>query len=284
MQKTSNAGVQNTQEEKFSHWQVLNPVFYAKQFIGWTKTSYSMLAIGWVIISFISFGMGSTINGFTWLTWLASGLGWTTVIAIKEAKPFNGLFGMLSALIYIYVAWVHSNPADAVLQLTYIILLDLPVLLIPSWVKNAEKKVRFIHETDIRGEKLGKKFWYTAIIIIAVIAFTAAYFFETLVLHTPRPISDSLVLGTGLVGAVLTTFRFSESWYAWLLQGAMQIVLWTLTVLAGGVLGPSALVILVTYLMYFANDITALFQSPWFHHKQYNEEARNKNSLSVSRR
>lgn len=275
MQNTSKAGVPT--QENFSHWQVLNPMFYARQFIGWTKTSYIMLAVGWAIISFISFGMGAQITGFTWLTWLASGLGWTTVLAIKEAKMLNGLVGMASALIYIYVAFVHQNPADAMLQFTYIIILDIPVLFMPNWVKNAHKNVRFIHETDARGEKHGKKFWYSIIGIVAVVAFISAYLFETLVLHTPRPISDSLVLGTGLVGAVLTTFRFSESWFAWLLQGFMQIVLWTLTVIAGGTLGASALVILVTYLMYFANDITALIQSPWFHHKQYNAEALAKN-------
>jgi len=138
----------------------------------------------------------------------------------------------------------------------------------PSWVKDTDKHVRFIHETDIRGEKHGKSFWYTIIAIVAVVAFVAAYLFETQVLHTPRPISDSLVLGTGLVGAVLTTFRFSESWFAWLLQGIMQIALWGLTVAAGGALGASALVILVTYLMYFANDVLAIVQSSWFHHKE----------------
>ena len=125
----------------------------------------------------------------------------------------------------------------------------------------------------MRAEKHGKAFWYSVISVVAIVAFISAYLFETLVLHTPRPISDSLVLGTGLVGAVLTTFRFSESWFAWLLQGAMQIVLWGLTVVAGGALGASALVILVTYLMYFANDVLALVQSPWFQHKQYNKEA-----------
>ena len=260
--------MQNASSQQISHWQLINPLWYAEQFKGWTRLSYTLLIIGLLIIAYTSFGMGAPISGMTFATFFAAAFGWTTVLGLKEAKPMNGLFGLLSAAIYIYVAWLHSNPADAVLQLTYVILLDIPVLVMPSWVKDTDKHVRFIHETDIRGEKHGKVFWYTVIAIVAIVAFVAAYLFETQVLPTPRPISDSLVLGTGLVGAVLTTFRFSESWFAWLLQGIMQIALWGLTVAAGGALGASALVILVTYLMYFANDVLAIVQSSWFHHKE----------------
>lgn len=277
--QVSPAGVLNTQEEqKVSHWQVLNPLWYVQQFRGWTRLSYILYSIGLLIILYTSFGMGAPITGMTFATFFAASFGWTTVLGLKEAKPMNGLFGLLSAAIYIYVAWLHKNPADAILQLTYVIILDIPVLLVPSWVKNAHKNVRFIHETNLRGEKHGKVFWYSVVGAVMVVAFVSAYLFETLVLHTPRPISDSLVLGTGLVGAVLTTFRFTESWFAWLIQGVMQIVLWGFTVAAGGALGASAIVILVTYLMYFANDILALIQSPWFHHKEINKEIIAKNA------
>lgn len=255
------------QTNHISHWQLLNPIWYGQQFKGWTRLSYTLLGVGLLIITYTSFAMGAVITSMTFATFFAAAFGWITVLGLKEAKPMNGLFGLLSAAIYIYVAWLHRNPADAMLQLTYVILLDIPVLIMPGWVKNTNQHVRFIHETDIRGEKHGKVFWYTMLTVIAIIAFVAAYLFETKILHTPRPISDSLVLGTGLIGAVLTTFRFSESWFAWLLQGIMQIILWGLTVVAGGALGASAIVILVTYLMYFANDILALLQSSWFHHK-----------------
>lgn len=258
--------------QHISHWQVFNPFWYAEQFRGWTRLSYTLLVIGLLIIIYTSFGMGAAINGMTFATCFAAAFGWITVLGLKEAKPMNGLFGLLSAAIYIYVAWLHKNPADAVLQLTYVILLDIPVLVMPSWVKNTDKHVRFIHETDTRGENHGKVFWYIVVALVAIVAFVAAYLFETQILHTPRPISDSLVLGTGLVGAVLTTFRFSESWFAWLLQGIMQIALWGFTVAAGGALGASALVILVTYLMYFANDVLAIVQSSWFHHKDITEQ------------
>ena len=45
-----------------------------------------------------------------------------------------------------FVAIDAKNYNDVLLQTVYILTLDLPVLLMPSWAKNVKSKVRFLHE------------------------------------------------------------------------------------------------------------------------------------------
>ncbi|MBZ1508247.1 nicotinamide riboside transporter PnuC [Leuconostoc mesenteroides] len=242
--------------------------WYVHQMSGWTRTSYILLIFGYLVITYSSFFAGSPINHMTWWTFVAAIFGFTTTLAITNARPLNGVFGLLSALIYIAMALQANNPADAVLQAVYIVLLDIPVLIIPGWAIDVEKRIRFIHETDARGEKHGKSFWYPVLIGSAIVAFIAAYLFETQVLHTPRPVADSAVLATGLVGALLTTFRFSEAFAMWLIQGVAQVLLWGLT----AVHGDANWVLFLTYMLYVGNDLIGVFQSSWFHHKVYTQE------------
>nr|WP_273713978.1 nicotinamide mononucleotide transporter [Leuconostoc mesenteroides] len=125
---------------------------------GWTKTSYILLIFGYLVITYSSFFAGSPINHMTWWTFVAAILGFTTTLTITNTRPLNGVFGLLSALIYIAMALQANNPADAVLQAVYIVLLDIPVLIMPGWTMDVEKRIRFTHETDARGEKHGKSF------------------------------------------------------------------------------------------------------------------------------
>lgn len=87
-------------------------------------------------------------------TLAAALLGFTTTLAITNARPINGILGLVSALVYIGLALDAGNPADAVLQFVYIILLDLPVILMPSWSENVATRVRKLSEVKERGEKM----------------------------------------------------------------------------------------------------------------------------------
>ena len=264
MQSTSSAGVQNTQtKDRITLKDLFSIKWYIHQTMGWNPISYWLIAIAAVGNFYISFFMGHPITWVTFVTYVASILSIWCIGGITNAKPVNSVGGILSAVLYIIVALYSKNPADAMLQGFYILVLDLPVLLMPSWATNVHQKIRFIHETDLRGEKFGKMFWYPVLVILGVGLFALSFWFETHMLHTPRPLFDSLVLGSGAVGAILTTFRFGEAFGFWLLQGALQVILWGYTALSGD----ANWVLFFTYMLFLVNDLVGVFASKWFHHK-----------------
>lgn len=148
----------------------------------------------------------------------------------------------------------------AVKRTLYILTLDLPVLLMPSWAKDVDKKVRFLHE---KGHGL-RNWLLTILFFVVVLALT--YYSDTHWFISPRPWTDSIAATIGITGSLLTTLRFSESYYCWTLQGIMSVILWGITAAQGDANG----VLFVTYLLYLANDMIAFFDKniSWFHHKK----------------
>lgn len=247
---------------------LFNPMWYVEQTKGWMWESYAIILVAIIGNAFISFGMGHPITWVTYLTYIASILSVWCIGGIANARPVNGVGGIVSAAIYIVVALVAHNPADALLQGIYILVLDLPVLMIPTWSQNVEKKIRFIHETKIRGEKHGPAFWYTVTAIAFIVAFGGAYLIEVFLLGSPRPITDSLVLGSGFAGAILTTFRFGESGVMWFIQGLLQVALWGQTAM----MGDANWVLFFTYALFMFNDFLLVYKSKWVHHKAETQE------------
>lgn len=239
-----------------SWYSVFKPSWYVDQMKGWSSKSYALLLTGLGII----FGMtvAGPINGITVLTLLAGMLGFTCTISITNAKPLNGVLGLLSALIYIVVAIHAKNFNDVLLQTVYILTLDLPVLLMPSWAKDVDKKVRFLHE---HGHAL-RNWLLTILFFVMVLALT--YYSDTHWFISPRPWTDSIAATIGITGSLLTTLRFSESYYCWTLQGIMSVTLWGITAAQGD----ANYVLFVTYILYLCNDCLAFFDKniSWFHH------------------
>lgn len=239
-------------------YSIFEPKWYVDQMKGWSTRSYMLLLTGLGII----FGMtvAGPINGITILTLLAGMLGFTCTLSITNAKPLNGILGLTSALIYIAVAIHAKNFNDVLLQTVYIITLDLPVLLMPSWAKDVDKKVHFLHE---HGK--GIRNWLLTIIFFGIVL-AILYYSDTHCFISPRPWVDSIAATIGITGSLLTTLRFSESYYFWTLQGIMSVVLWGLT----AVQGDANWVLFVTYILYLSNDMIAFFDKKisWFHHNK----------------
>lgn len=243
-------------------YSVFKPSWYIDQMKGWTKPSYRLLLFGIGIIIGMTLG-GGKLNTLTISTMLAGALGFTCTLSITNAKPLNGVLGLVSALIYIFVAIHARNFNDVLLQSVYILTLDLPVLLMPSWAKNVKAKVRYLHENG-----KGLRNWSLTVLFF-ILVLCATYYSDTHIFISPRPMVDSFAATIGITGSLLTTLRFSESYYCWIIQGLSSIILWGITATQGD----ANWVLFATYLLYFANDMIALLdkQVAWFHHKQYHQ-------------
>lgn len=248
---------QSTKE--YAWYSVLKPSWYIEQMRGWSTASYYLLYLGIGII--IGMTVSNPITAVALMTLAAGVLGFTTTVATTNAKPINGLFGLVSAVIYIIVAIGAKNYNDVLLQATYIVLLDIPILLLPSWAKDVDKKVRFMTE-----EGHGVRNWaLTGVFFLVVLGIL--YYSDTHIFISPRPLIDSLAATIGITGAMLTTLRFSDSYAFWFLQGLFSVTLWGIT----AVQGDANWVLFVTYIMYLANDGISFFDknTPWFHHQKH---------------
>lgn len=243
--------------EKIAWYNIFKPGWYVEQMKGWSLRSYALLLLGVGLIVGMTIG-GPQFNTVTIATMFAGVLGFTCTLSITNTKPLNGVLGLVSALIYIVVAIQAKNYNDVLLQSIYILLLDLPVLLMPSWAKDVDKKVRYLHE---HGRGLIN--WLIVLLFFIVIT-GILYYSDTHIFISPRPWIDSIAAAIGITGAFLTTLRFSESYYCWTIQGVMSVILWGVTASQGD----ANWVLFVTYLLYLTNDMIAFFDKniSWFHH------------------
>lgn len=249
----------NAVDNKIAWYSVFKPGWYIEQMKGWSTRSYMLLLLGIGLIVGMTVG-GGKFNSVTIATLFAGVLGFTCTLSITNAKPLNGVLGLVSALIYIFVAITAKNFNDVLLQTVYILTLDLPVLLMPSWAKDVDKKVRFLHENG-----KGLRNWILTILFFIVVL-AVLYYSDTHWFISPRPWVDSIAATIGITGSLLTTLRFSESYCCWTIQGIMSITLWGLTAFQGD----ANWVLFVTYIMYLSNDFIAFFDKDisWFHHNK----------------
>lgn len=245
--------------KQIAWYSVFKPSWYVDQMKGWSIRSYFLLILGIGLITGMTLG-GGKFTGITIATMFAGLLGYTCTLSITNAKPLNGVLGLVSALIYIVVAIDAKNYNDVLLQSVYIITLDLPVLLMPSWAKDVKSKVRYLHENG-----RGLRNWGLTVLFFVVVL-AATYYSDTHWFISPRPWVDSIAATIGITGALLTTLRFSESYYCWTIQGIMSVTLWGLTAIQGD----ANWVLFATYLLYLSNDMIAFFDKDisWFHHSK----------------
>lgn len=244
---------------------VFSPRWYIDQMKGWTFSSYILLMFGIGVI--IGSTIGTTITIWTICSMIAGILGFACVIGITNVRPLNGILGIISAIFYIIVAYHVTNYADIVMQTSYIILLDLPVLILPSWAKNVGQHVRHLKDSD--------KIWAIGTAVFFIIAVIALFYMDTHIFISKRPYIDSISGAIGLTGSLLATLRFSDQYYFWIAGGVMSVILWGITASQGDI----SLTPFFTYLLYLANDGISLFDKhvAWFHKETYLEEQKLKN-------
>jgi nicotinamide mononucleotide transporter len=174
---------------------------------------------------------------------IASILGITTVLQISNLKRANALNGMISSSLIIYSAIVNHVFADGLLQLVYIVALDIPLLFI--WGKSKEETAT----TQI--ENLQGWLKYIGLMLGLFIGFY-------LVLSIPaiadkQPIIDSLGVAIGLTASMLLLQKNKHQYVFWALQGIISIILWArASMISGGSLfSPLA----VMYVFYLLNDL-----------------------------
>jgi len=219
--------------------------YYKEQLSNWRMPSYLLLAFGWgvLIMNYVSMGDFGTMNTIATIGGL---LGFTCVNAIAQNKPLNGILGFISAILIIINAIHATAYNDVLMQLAYIVVLDIPIIL---YGKSWQNKT--IHASKSKELAIIFSFF----IVVAGIL----YYSDTHLFISKSPIYDSIGAAIGLTGALSMMLKTKLQTFWWMGQGIMSIVLWADLALKGA----TTPTLLVVYILYFMNNVITLTASPW---------------------
>lgn len=235
--------------------------WFKEQITGWHTANYCLFwfAVGSQLMIYVT----GKINLLSTVTFAGTVLGCLCIVSINAAKSVNGILGVISALCKIYVGFSAKNYLVMAEETSYILTLDLPVI-ISSFVKNPESLLgKIFHgwnsDTKNHLKKLSSKGWILALTATVVTWIVSAHLIGTLT-NDPRPWIDGLSFSVSLTGGIICFLRYSDQYFWWLFSSIFQIVLWTVTFVQGG----ATIAMLVSSSVYLVNDIIAFTVSPWF--------------------
>ena len=181
----------------FKDWQKMNRIIY-------------IFGSTFILVSNL---LGGQLSLLSLITLVGTLLGFLSVALIVNQKKQAGIVGLLSAICYIVVSFVAKNPSDMILNLCFILFLDLPIIFDSSW--NSNLKPVSIKENH------------------KVLDNTFKLWLVVFVLHSPRPFWSPLAGSLGIAASYLTVRKVRESFVFWALQNLIQVVLWSITFLSG---------------------------------------------------
>lgn len=220
-------------------------------FKNWSSSSYWIYSIGAIILIILSLTT-SAITAYSILSLIGALFGFLSVVLIVNKNRSAGYVGMVSAIIYMFVSWSLGNYSDTLLNLLFIVFLNLPLILNKKYSDKVES-------TSISGNKNIKEILVLLFIAIYLSLFTV----EVLIFNAPRPIFSVLAATLGIVASIATSFFvLKESFVIWSTQNIFQVILWGITLYQTG--SGVALLMMVTYIMYTINASTAFFNGKWF--------------------
>ena len=170
------------------------------------------------------------------------------------------VWGVFNVLSYIFIA-IESNMYGAVL-LYVLYMLPMQFVGFFAWRKNAKKS----NSDTIEAKKMTKKHWI--IFGIFFIIFWAAYgtlvynlpkvfdvLFGLAISHDAEFLIDSLTATLTVCAVVLTTKRFIEQWYLWIVADAIGIILYVMSFVHQGEFSISTLSGAVMWCQFTINSI-----------------------------
>lgn len=221
------------------------------QLQGWGGPNYGLF---WTAFGFqLALLVTNPLSTISLVTFFGTMIGVACVIAINAVRPINGILGIVSAILLIYVGFSAKNYLSMLEQVAYVLTLDIPVLLGKN--KWTDKSVNEI-------KKFGIKEWIVSIAFTAVVFISSSLLIQAFT-HEPRPFVDGLSFAICLTAGIICWRKYSNQYFWWLAAGIIQVILWAMTAAQGN----ASIAMLISSLIYVANDVIAFTYSPWFHKK-----------------
>lgn len=219
-------------------------------FKNWSKSSYFVFLLGVITLIPLSLFVNG-VNGISIISLIGSLSGFLSVVLIVNKHSYAGYIGMISAIIYMFISWSLGNYSDTLLNILFIVFLNLPLILNKNYKSGAPKSIKEHPEYEV------------CLIGIFIALYVVLYAVEVLIFKAPRPWISVLAADLGITASIATSFFvLKESFSIWTTQNIFQVVLWGITFYQtqSGI----ALLMMVTYIFYTVNASTAFLNGKWY--------------------
>lgn len=221
-------------------------------FKNWSTSSKIVFPIGVIAILLSTILTTANLGTMSLLGIVGAVFGFLSVVLIVNKNKNAGYAGAISALVYMVVSWVSGNFSDSILNVLFLVFLNLPLIFNKDYTENKEP-----------NSLKGNKFVIGLLIAVGVIVFSWLYILETVVMHAPRPEWSVTAATLGIVASVATSiFVVKEALFIWSIQNILQVALWAITY--NQTHSGLAFTMLVTYIMYTINASTSFFNGKWY--------------------
>lgn len=211
-----------------------------------SKSSQVIGALG--LVTILATSLTSFTSPLDAITLVGGILGFLSVLLIVNRDWSAGIIGLVSAILYVAVAIIAKNPSDAMLNLVFILVLDVPIIFNKDWQNDSEPK-------SITGKQA------LVLFAVLVVSFLGLHFMEAYILNTPRAIWSPLAASLGITASVATSFmRIKQSFIIWTAQNVLQVILWSITAYVGDATWTMAIV----YMLYTLNALSSFTNGKWF--------------------
>lgn len=218
-------------------------------FKNWARSSYWIYFLGALILIMLSL---QTITAISIISLIGALSGFLSVVLIVNKNRSAGYVGMISAVIYMFISWRLGNYSDTLLNILFIVFLNLPLIL--------NKK----YSDKVSSKSIKDNPQIVAILLFGfIVIYMTLFAIEVFVFNAPRPIFSVLAATLGIVASIATSFFvLREAFFIWFTQNIFQVILWGITLYQTG--SNVALLMMVTYILYTINASTAFFNGKWF--------------------
>ena len=188
----------------------------------WNKLEKILLFGSIILISFVAILFKSDL-----LTTICSIVGIITAILLAKGKNLGQVFGILITILYSIVSFNNKFYGEVIIYL--FLMLPMYVIGIISWVKHKNKETNTVDVNRINSKE------WLQVSIISIIIFIGIYFLLKC-FDTNELIISTLSVVASLFAIYLQIRRSRFSFYFYIINDLILIVLWGIPVVFGNIL------------------------------------------------
>jgi nicotinamide mononucleotide transporter len=188
-------------------------------FKGWSRLEKTLLIGSVTVVSLVGIVFKSDL-----LTTACSIVGITTALLLAKGKNLGQIFGLLIVALYSIVSFKNGYYGEVIIYLC--IMLPMYIMGIISWIKHQSKETDSVEVNTIKAKE------WCIVSVVAVIAFVLIYLLLK-AFNTNQLFVSSLSVIDSLFAIYLTVRRSKYSFYFYVVNDLILMVLWGIPVIGG---------------------------------------------------
>jgi len=188
----------------------------------WTMFEKILLFGSVILVSLVGLIFKSDL-----LTTICSIVGIITALLLAKGKNLGQIFGLLIVALYTIVSFKNGYYGEVIIYLC--IMLPMYIMGIISWIKHQNKDTNTVEVNKIKLKE------WIIVLIISIIAFVIIYFLLEM-FNTKQLFISSLSVIDSLFAIYLGVRRSKYSFYFYVVNDLILIVLWGIPVISGSLI------------------------------------------------